>query len=89
MLYFFDENNKYIGCRIRRDTEPVPASATEYPVVLDAGKQAHFIGGTWLVSEILSEPYIEPEPQLPTIEERVSYVETDLNEIVTILEAIV
>lgn len=45
--------------------------------------------GVDTIIEVPNEQYVEPTPQPPTIEERVSYVETDLGEIVTILEAIV
>lgn len=67
MLYFFDPTGRYIGCRERRESEAVPDCATETPVIVSDGHEAHFDGVAWTVTEVAPAP--EPhEPELTDIE---------------------
>lgn len=65
MVYFYDENKRFIGCRQGNDK---PINSTDIPVVLADGQEAHFIDGEWKISDIVIEP-VESVPSEPTLEE--------------------
>lgn len=76
MVYFYDENKRYIGCRQGDDK---PANSTNIPVTLADGQEAHFIDGAWVVSDIVIE-LVENVPTEPTLEEKVNYMEETLTD---------
>lgn len=87
-IHFYDESNKYIGSRDLLPNEDVPINATTVSPNISNGKEAHFIDGKWELSDVYDEP-ITDLPQEPTLEERVAKVETDTDEIVSVLAEIV
>lgn len=56
MIYFYDENKRYIGLRALRQGESLPPNATTAPIELALGKEAHFIDGAWVLSNIVVVP---------------------------------
>lgn len=68
MIYFYDNENKYIGARELQDSETMPAIATTIKPTITDGKQARFINGKWVISDIPAEPIIETVAE-PTTEE--------------------
>lgn len=51
-IYFFDENNRYIGHRTLNDGEVIPTNATTKPVILGDGQEAFLLNNEWVVSDI-------------------------------------
>jgi len=63
MIYFYDDNGKYIGCRELLDGESVPSKATTVELVVLDGQEAYFVNGAWEVNTINVAPVavtIEP-----------------------------
>lgn len=67
MLYFYDANSRYVGRRALIAGEPVPERATETPVTVPDGHEAHYADGMWTVTEIPPAPEA-PSPELTDIE---------------------
>ena len=65
MIYFYDENKRYIGCRIGEDSPP---NSTTTPITLIDGQEAYFLNGAWVVSNIPVTEVVATE-QSPTTEE--------------------
>lgn len=57
-IYFFDNNNRYIGHRKLEDGEKIPQNATTEIAEVGNGQEAYLIDGKWVVSEIPQEPVI-------------------------------
>ena len=68
MVYFYDNDKRYIGCRELKQGETVPQNATAIPVAKNVGEQAHFIDGKWVISQIPAEPIVETVAE-PSTEE--------------------
>jgi hypothetical protein len=82
MIYFYDANNRYIGCRELKQNESIPINVTIVKPNLTDGQEAYFIDGAWVVTDIVIEPVIITE-QPPTIEElaeTVAEIATTLND---------
>lgn len=56
MLYFYDNSGRYIGRRTWIAGEPIPECATETPVNVPDGHEAHFVDGSWAVTVIAMQP---------------------------------
>jgi len=68
-IYFYDENNRYIGSRELREGEVVPTNATTMTITLTNRQEAHLVKGAWVVNnvEIPIETQTVPEPD-PDVE---------------------
>jgi hypothetical protein len=81
--YFFDVNNRYIGKRALNSGEAMPANATSISVTQVDGQEAHFISGSWIVSDL---PEQEPtEPCAPCLESRINGAEDAIMAIVEMM----
>ena len=89
MIYFYDVDKKYIGCRELKLGESVPINATVIAPIVGSGQQAHYIDGAWVVSDVPAETDIDIPARTPTADERLDVLEPEVDGIVTILEAIV
>jgi hypothetical protein len=69
-IYFFDNENRYIGNRELQENETIPLNSTIKAVSLKDGEQAHFFNNKWVVSQIEIEEIIQIEPT-KSIEERI------------------
>ena len=74
MIYFFDENRRYIGCRESKDGEAIPINATRIDPMVGNGEQASWNGTSWVLTDIPTNDQ-NSEPPAPTLEERVGEVE--------------
>jgi hypothetical protein len=54
-IYFFDENNRYIGNRKLEVEEVIPTNATTEVAEIGDGQEAYLVDGKWVVSDIVSE----------------------------------
>ena len=52
IIYFYDNNKRYIGHRSITDNEQMPLLSTTIPVSITDGTEAHFIDGNWAVTPI-------------------------------------
>ena len=83
-VYFVDANKRYIGNRELKDGEAIPVNATTTPVTLAEGKEAHFVDGAWVITDI-PENEVETPVQAPTVEERLEATELALMDIVSMI----
>ena len=84
MIYFFDENHRYIGCRALKDGEAIPINATGIDPMVGNGEQASWNGTSWVLTDIPPNDQ-NSEPPAPTLEERMDTVESSLNLIAEVL----
>ena len=70
-VYFYDNDNKYIGARRLMENEKKPLNSTETYPIIKIKEQAHFISEKWVVSEIPIQQTIEDKPQEKTIEQQI------------------
>ena len=87
MIYFFDNDKKYIGCRELSQNELCPAYATTVSPKIEDGQQAHFINGSWVVSDIPVVPEIDFVAPEPSPDERLDVLEPTVESIIVVLEA--
>lgn len=55
-MYFYDEDNRYVGNRALSDGEVMPIMATAEIADVGDGQEAYFVDGKWVVSQIPIEP---------------------------------
>lgn len=55
-MYFFDENNRYIGNRALGKGEEIPINATTEIANVGDGQEAYLVNSKWVVSDIPQEP---------------------------------
>lgn len=51
-IYFYDENNKYIGHRTLNDNEEIPSNATTEIANVKDMQEAYLSDGKWVVTTI-------------------------------------
>ena len=68
MLYFYDNSGRYIGSRARIANELIPECATETPVDVPDGYEAHWDGTQWAVTEIAADTATVAEAELTDID---------------------
>jgi len=69
-IYFFDNENRYIGNRELQESEIAPTNSTTKSLTLKDGEQAHLINNKWVISQIEVEEIVQEEP-IKSIEERI------------------
>lgn len=78
MLYFYDQNGRYIGRREQNVGEVIPSYATEIPVVLQENQEAFLRDGIWEINEMSPAPQEIAVPA-PSLEEQVMALNDAIN----------
>ena len=52
MIYFFDEDKRYIGCRELKENEIMPTNCTLKEVEIVDGQMAYYLDEEWVIEEI-------------------------------------
>jgi hypothetical protein len=57
-IYFYDENNRYIGSRELTEGEEIPANATTETANVGPRQEAYLVNGKWEVRQLPPDPVI-------------------------------
>jgi hypothetical protein len=87
MIYFFDANGRYIGCRAPYGKESLPPNSTDIDPMIEPDEDAHWIDRKWHKEKRKSESLPGVVPQELTLEDRVEQMTRKLAEIEAKAEA--
>lgn len=78
-IYFYDLNRRYIGSKDIAGTV-IPNNATDLPVVVNDGQEAHFTDGVWVVNviEYTNDVVSSPKTDIELLQEKNDSLQTQL-----------